>query len=284
MIIWLASYPKSGNTWVRSIISSLLYSSDGTFNFDLIKKIPQFPKKEIFKDFVKDFSNFSEIKKNWIVAQKKINSEKEIKLFKTHNGKYTVEKDNFTDDQNSLAVIYIVRDPRTLVKSISNHFTKSHDDASKFLIAPSLIGNGKSFEERKDGILTLVGKWNDHYRSWTRNKNNLLLIKYEDLVSKREETFLKILTFVFKLRKINFVLDKKKFENTIKTTTFDNLKKLESKSGFHESAKNSEGEKINFFDKGQKRNWSTTLDKNLSDQIEKTFKKDMVELGYLKGL
>ena len=48
MIIWLASYPKSGNTWVRSIISSLLYSSDGDFNFDLIKKIKQFPEKKIF--------------------------------------------------------------------------------------------------------------------------------------------------------------------------------------------------------------------------------------------
>ena len=208
MIIWLASYPKSGNTWVRSIISSLLYSSDGAFNFDLIKKIPQFPKKEIFKDFVKDFSNFNEIKKNWIVAQKKINSEKEIKLFKTHNGKYTVEKDNFTDDQNSLAVIYIARDPRTLVKSISNHFTKSHDDASKFLITPSLIGNGKSFEERKDGILTLVGKWNDHYRSWTRNKNNLLLIKYEDLVNNPETELIKLIKFLEKY--INFKTNEKK--------------------------------------------------------------------------
>ena len=93
MIIWLASYPKSGNTWVRSIISSLLYSSDGIFNFDLLGKIPQFPKKELFKDLVGDFSNFNEIKKNWIVAQEKINSNKEIKLLKTHHGKYTVEKD-----------------------------------------------------------------------------------------------------------------------------------------------------------------------------------------------
>ena len=49
MIIWLASYPKSGNTWVRSIISSLLYSIDGDFNFDLIKKIKQFPEKNILK-------------------------------------------------------------------------------------------------------------------------------------------------------------------------------------------------------------------------------------------
>jgi hypothetical protein len=252
MIIWLASYPKSGNTWVRSILAALLYSSDGAFNFDLIKKIPQFPKKEVFKDLVKDFSNFNEIKKNWITVQEKINSEKEIKLLKTHNGKYTVEKDNFTDDQNSLAVIYIVRDPRTLVKSISNHFTKSHDDASKFLLAPSLIGNGKSFEERKDGILTLIGKWNDHYRSWTKNKNNLLLIKYEDLVSNPETELTKLIKFLEKY--INFKTSKKKNKTILETTSFSNLKNMEEQGLFKEGVLNKKtNNKANFFHLGPKK-------------------------------
>ena len=49
MIIWLTSYPKSGNTWVRSIVAALMYSDDGVFNFDLLKRINQFPRKEYFK-------------------------------------------------------------------------------------------------------------------------------------------------------------------------------------------------------------------------------------------
>ena len=87
MIIWLASYPKSGNTWVRSIVSSLIYSSDGIFNFKLLRKIDQFPEKKYMKDFVKDFSNFELIKKNWIAAQDKLNLDNSIKFFKTHQGK-----------------------------------------------------------------------------------------------------------------------------------------------------------------------------------------------------
>jgi hypothetical protein len=244
MIIWLASYPKSGNTWVRSIISSLLYSSDGAFNFDLIKKIPQFPKKEIFKDFVKDFSNFNEIKKNWIVAQKKINSEKEIKLFKTHNGKYTVEKDNFTDDQNSLAVIYIVRDPRTLVKSISNHFTKSHDDASKFLIAPSLT-------------------------------------KYEDLVNNPETELIKLIKFLEKY--INFKTNEKKNRTILETTSFANLRNMEEQGLFKEGVLNKKtNNKANFFHLGPKNMWQENLDKKIINEIEKNFYNEMKELGYLK--
>lgn len=281
MIIWLASYPKSGNTWVRSILAALLYSSDGAFNFDLIKRIPQFPKKEVFKDLVKDFSNFNEIKKNWITVQEKINSEKEIKLLKTHNGKYTVEKDNFTDDQNSLAVIYIVRDPRTLVKSISNHFTKSHYDASKFLIAPSLIGNGKSFEERKDGILTLLGKWNDHYRSWTKNKNNLLLIKYEDLVNNPETELTKLIKFLEKY--INFKTSEKKNKTILETTSFSNLKNMEEQGLFKEGVLNKKtNNKANFFHLGPKNKWQENLDKKIINEIEKNFYNEMKELGYLK--
>ena len=281
MIIWLASYPKSGNTWVRSILAALLYSSDGAFNFDLIKRIPQFPKKEVFKDLVKDFSNFNEIKKNWITVQEKINSEKEIKLLKTHNGKYTVEKDNFTDDQNSLAVIYIVRDPRTLVKSISNHFTKSHYDASKFLIAPSLIGNGKSFEERKDGILTLIGKWNDHYRSWTKNKNNLLLIKYEDLVNNPETELTKLIKFLEKY--INFKTSEKKNKTVLETTSFSYLKNMEEQGLFKEGVLNKKtNSKANFFHLGPKNKWQENLDKKIINEIEKNFYNEMKELGYLK--
>ena len=43
MIIWLASYPKSGNTLLRSMLSAYLFSQDGNFNFDLLDNIKQFP-------------------------------------------------------------------------------------------------------------------------------------------------------------------------------------------------------------------------------------------------
>ena len=72
MIIWLASYPKSGNTWLRSIISSLVYTEDGLFSFKLLNKIPQFPSQKYFKEFTNDFTNIHEIKKLWIAFLSKI--------------------------------------------------------------------------------------------------------------------------------------------------------------------------------------------------------------------
>ena len=78
-ILWLASYPKSGNTWLRSIISSLIYTSEGIFNFDLLKLIEQFDKPERYR-FVKDINKddykkinlkIDCIAKYWIESQKK---------------------------------------------------------------------------------------------------------------------------------------------------------------------------------------------------------------------
>ena len=56
MIFWIASYPKSGNTWLRALISSYYYSKDGVFNQDLLKKIDQFPTKKYFKGFDSDLT------------------------------------------------------------------------------------------------------------------------------------------------------------------------------------------------------------------------------------
>ena len=71
MIIWISSFPKSGNTWVRSIISALVYSDDGIFNFDLIRKIDQFPLRKHFIEFTKDIGNIHSVKKYWVLAQDK---------------------------------------------------------------------------------------------------------------------------------------------------------------------------------------------------------------------
>ena len=75
MIIWLASYPKSGNTWVRSLLSAYYYTEDGKFNFDLLDKIKQFPSKDFLK---KEIKSVDEAAENWLIAQSKIKAKPKI--------------------------------------------------------------------------------------------------------------------------------------------------------------------------------------------------------------
>ena len=64
MFIWLASYPKSGNTLVRSMLASYFFSKDGIYNFDLIKNIKQFPNIELFKLLGVDIKNQNTLRKS----------------------------------------------------------------------------------------------------------------------------------------------------------------------------------------------------------------------------
>ena len=73
MIIWMASYPKSGNTWIRSFLTTLLYSHTGENDFANLNKIRQFPVRSQFSSLIKDYENIDAISKNWINAQNIIN-------------------------------------------------------------------------------------------------------------------------------------------------------------------------------------------------------------------
>ena len=70
MIIWLASYPKSGNTLVRSLLTSYFFSKDGNFNFALLKNIKQFPDNSLFKRIGVNKNNKNKMFKNNIIIQK----------------------------------------------------------------------------------------------------------------------------------------------------------------------------------------------------------------------
>ena len=280
MIIWLASYPKSGNTWVRSIISSLIFSEDGNFNFQLIRNIKQFPIKDQFKQFTTNYENLNEIKKYWISAQEMINLDNKIKFFKTHHLNCKINNFSFTNKNNTLATIYIVRDPRNLVNSISNHFSYSIEESKNFILSPRYIGGNKALGDlSKNNLPVILGSWREHYKFWKAKTDDYLLIKYEDLISQPEFELNKIIKFLEKYMSIK--TNDKKNKKILETTSFENLKKLEEKGEFKENAFQSPGIKKNFFNLGPKNNWKIQLNSKIKEEIESNLSVEMKELGYL---
>ena len=278
MIIWIASYPKSGNTWLRSIITSLLYTTDGIFDFKLIKKIKQFPTRNQFQEFTRNFNDINEISKFWLLAQDKINLTEEIKFFKTHNLNCAVNKNSFTNKSHTLGTIYVVRDPRNLVNSIKNHYNKSNDEEAKnFLISKKILSRVP--KDNEADIATLLGSWSDHYNFWTKKNSNLLLIKYEDLILDTKKELERIIIYLKKFMTVE--INPEKIKNILSTTSFDHLKNLENKGLFNENVYDSKKNKIRFFNKGPSNDWTKVLDKKIQDDIEKIFYKEMKELSYI---
>ena len=279
MFVWLASYPKSGNTLTRSLLAAYFFSEDGYFNFNLIKNIKQFPNIELFKKLGVDTKNEKEVIKNYIKAQESVNKKKTIQFCKTHSYLFNIENNPFTDLNNSLGAIYIVRDPRNVLLSAAHHNQKSHEKTMEDLINGHVIG-------KNDGAASIVysGTWSGNFNSWKSFKsvNKYLLVKYEDLLEDKEKNFYEILKFIHRLKKVDFVLDKKKFKNTLDSTDFKSMQKLESEKGFDESVIDKKsGKKIKFFHLGEKTDWKNSLDIRIQKKIQTAFEKEMIELDYL---
>ncbi len=280
MIIWLASYPKSGNTLVRSLLTSYFFSKDGNFNFALLKNIKQFPDNSLFKRIGVDTNNENEMYKNYINTQKIFYKKNSIRFLKTHSAYVDQEGFRFTNGDHTIGVIYIVRDPRNVVSSFSHHFQKTTEQSLESLLTPQYLGKNS-----KTACTTWMGSWQYHYNSWKifKKYKRYLLIKYEDLVLNTEQTFTNILKFVAALNKVNFSLDKEKFNNCLKSTSFDNMQKLEDSETFKEAKTNSiTGKKIKFFNLGAKNDWKKILDLEITKNLEKELNNEMKELGYLK--
>jgi hypothetical protein len=276
MIIWLASYPKSGNTWVRLFLNSLLNNNENLDINDI--KIDQFPQKFHFDGLVNDTNNLKETTLNYIVAQDRINLDNKIKFFKTHSANWKAYNTSFTNLENTLAVIHIVRDPRNIITSVLNHFSKeNYLEALEFMNnSTQRIWDNKNENEK---FLTLISTWSNHYNSWKKFKKNNLLISYERLLNEPEKEFTKICNLLNKVASLNF--EKDQVFRAIDKCNFSNLQNLEAASGFVEAVSDKDGNVKKFFNLGPDNNWKNLLDPKIKLQIENLFENEMKELGYI---
>ncbi len=279
MILWLASYPKSGNTFLRSLLTSYYFSKDGKFTFDLLKNIQQFPSSELFAKIGVDINDKFEVARNYIKTQELINKSKNLQFWKTHSSFCKMyNKFNFSDLNNSLGVIYVVRDPRNVVSSFANHNSKTIGDTTKLLMNELATGN------EKDNVEVYMGSWAFNFNSWKIYKasNKYFLVKYEDLLNDTKKIFIEVLKFISSVSGSALKIDDKKLEKVIETTDFNYLKNMENKYGFNEAKINDNtGKNVNFFNLGPNNKWQVLLNNEIRKKIEINFKNEMKELGYI---
>ena len=283
MIIWLASYPKSGNTWVRSFISSLLYSNDGTNDFSKLENIKQFPVRSQFQNFIDDLQDIKQVYQNWSIVQNYLNLDNKIKFIKTHHVNCKIDNFKFTDDTNSIGVIYIVRDPRNVACSVKNHFSlENFEEVKEFIFREhnwlGIITN-KKLKPSDNKIPTLISSWKTNYLSWKNKTKNYLLIKYEDLIKDPHTEFSKISKYLE--NHLNTKFDQKKIKRAIETCSFKNLQNLEMEGKFEEGTVDKNNKSVRFFHLGPDNDWKKFLDKKIADEITAKFEPEMKELGYL---
>jgi hypothetical protein len=270
-IIWLASYPKSGNTWFRLFLSALF--NNAKVDINEIDEGHIFSRKHIFEevlDLNSTLLNNDEIKLLQNKVYKYLSEQTENTLFfKIHDALiFNKANELIIPEANTKCAIYFIRNPLDVAVSFANHNATSIENTILAMQNDEYTLGSEKGKQLEQKLLT----WSNHYKSWKANVPfPVYVVRYEDMLS---DTF-----NVFKalVNKIGLNYSDEAIKDAIIATKFENLKKQEEEKGFKE--KNPDTQK--FFNNGTSGTWKNKLTESQIDTIIKTHGEIMKELGYL---
>ena len=166
-IVWITSYPKSGNTWMRYLLGNYFFNHNDKFDPNIISYLRKFHiddkllKLDISEDFKKNPYNVS---KYWIKSQENLKIlNGNVAFFKTHNALVNINKNEFTNENLSLAIIHIVRDPRDLLISYSKFNGLTIEQTINIMTKKTLY---YTQDPKELSDISIIGSWGFHYESW----------------------------------------------------------------------------------------------------------------------
>lgn len=271
-LLWLASYPKSGNTWLRLFLLTLLRDPKEPLSINDVAKLTATDHRR--RDYERlSGKSFDEL--SWEeIAQIRPRLHRELTtvhpnpvMVKTHSILAEHCGTPLITPEVTAGAIYVLRNPLDVVASLANHLGKSRDEAVEFMCRETaMIGDDERF------LPEPVGSWSTHVKTWTiRPHPALLVLRYEDMAGAPEETFTKVARF------LNLDRGPEQIRKAIEFTSFDRFKAEEAEKGFKERAAKSES----FFRKGKVGSWREELTEAQVQRIAECHGEQMRRFGYL---
>ena len=239
-----------------------------------MRLIQSFPVRRAFKGIVNEEilkKNKFQAFKYFIKAQEKINKDPKLHIIKTHNFCGAVDGNFFTNKENTIGSIYIVRDPRSVAISYAHYANISYEKSVDLMLDEKRIATHDQYypEARLS--------WKTNLLSWLSLPSPKLLIKYEDLLNETANVLKTTIKFINQFIKNKIKIDEEKILKVVEECKFENLKNLENEKGFNEKGSNT----TNFFRNGQLSEWEKILSIELIKKLEQNFSKEMKELDYI---
>ena len=274
-IIWIASFPKSGNTWMRAFLANYIlkqkepYPINELGSFSLSDTRPRFFQEASGRP-VEQLSQSDTLKLRWRCQDLIAGFKNHDHFVKTHSRYGTFKEHSLINHSVSKGAIYLVRNPLDLVISYAAHLGVSIDEA-----IDAMDGTPNFTVEADSNVVTVMGSWSDHADSWLTNKNiPRILIRYEDLVKDPTKEFNKV------LRTLGMEIEQKQLDNSVRFSSFSELEQQESISGFRERPPHAK----RFFRRGLSGQWEDTLQRSQVEKIIAAHGKVMTKLGYETSL
>ena len=275
-IVWIASYPKSGNTWTRIFLYHLERIMNGRprekDELNQVSLHVPYEARQV-RLFEKFLGRPIQTATHRQVAAVRPRVQAAIAenagrmvLLKTHCLLGPAFGVPLISPDVSAGAIYLVRDPRDVVVSLAAHFSLPIDEA--IAMAGSHYGDKAG---ARDKAYEVWGTWSEHVNSWTaRPHDAVLVVRYRDLVANPLEQFAAI------ARHLRWQPTPQQLAAAVELSSFDMLSKLEAKRGFRERAKQQE----RFFRKGKVGDWRRALTQAQANRIVTTHGAVMARFGW----
>lgn len=260
-ITWLASYPKSGNTWVRLLLNAYIYGNNDYNNMTVVTG-------DVSSYYYDSLSPIKDLTREQSILLRPATLlhmlAKGADIVKTHNANNQLLGVELIPDILTKRAIYIVRDPRDIVISNANHFGTDIDKTIDKLNDPCLgLDN--------EPTLSYLNTWQNHVKSWENSTFPTLIIKYEDLWLDTDKELSKILKF------IDIEPETERLKTAIELCKFERMRDKENVEPFKEKSKYQE----TFFNTCGS-NWKNVLTKRQSAEIEGNCIEVMLKYEYIK--
>lgn len=271
-IVWLASFPKSGNTWMRIFLANYLMNFkepvpiNQVHRFAIGDSIPKTYRMVAQREIDTHDVNVTLALRDKVLRGITANSA-EVNFVKTHNIRKPALGVTLIPEQYTRSAIYIVRNPLDLALSYSRHYGLSIDDA---ITAISHKDNANRPDDTT--VWQFLGSWSDHVLSWTsKSTYPVCVLRYEDMLADPNASFAKVLEI------IGIPIDDERLNRAIRHSSFDEVSRQEEKEGFAERSVSSD----KFFSKGKSDAWKTELTEDQVDHIRSSHRNVMKLYGYL---
>ncbi len=276
-IYWLASYPKSGNTWFRSVLANYLSDTDEPVDINQLQT-GSIASSRVWVDDVlgADTADMSQDEVEWVRPEiyrwTVQEARDQIGYHKIHDAySYRADGRPLVDDVATLGAVYILRNPLDVVPSLANHNNVDIETAIAQMADPS-YALSKATTKLPNQLLQRMGTWSQHVKSWVDAREiSVFTLRYEDMQTDP------VSAFGAAFSALQLPHDPKKLAQAISFSRFENLSAQEAQNGFRERPPKT----ARFFRKGQVGDWRTVLTAEQVTRVIQDHREIMRRFGYL---
>ncbi|MSP50082.1 MAG: sulfotransferase domain-containing protein [Alphaproteobacteria bacterium] len=271
-ILWLASYPKSGNTWLRAFLHNFMRNPDRPYDINrlmemsagesqtpLYRRLDPRPWTEYTRDDVARLRP--------LVHRELMKASPDTVFVKTHNALLEDRGHPVIAMELTLGAVYVVRNPLDVAISYAHHLTVSIDEIIDLLAAAGAV----TIPSEKH-VYEYLSSWSRHVESWTGRPNpRLHVVRYEDMLESPTKTFGGIARF------LGIDPPRARLDKAIKQSSFKVLSQQEKTKGFIERPEKAEA----FFRKGEAGQWRRELTPEQVRRVVADHRPQMERFGYV---